>query len=632
MYRIRKVFLLLCLAALLCCFSPSASASAEVIYVAGNPDLFPVEYYDTDDGIYRGVLPDFLQSISEEGRYQFEYIRPGATDRREEMAQNRQAELISGCTQADAVLAAVCPDSVLVFSAERDGVVTEYRLRFTEIADPALCAYLAERTAAADKGQIQGYLLDNAGSRGPGVWFYFLIGLLILAPILLVFLIVLVVRYKKRLHQRELAKDTDPVTGIGNLVYFKNYFGQYVNAHNRPLYCVVYFATDVDRLRRLCGSEETDCILQYIAGVLNDHTADTDILARVSDGGFAVAHLTAGPEALDRWIRPVFDRICSYSDQFSRSVKVELHAGVYALQSGDTDLDEMIFNAAQGARQAEQEDRAYTVCSSGLVDAYKEEGVLQAHTERALQQEEIQLFLQFYIDSVTHRIVGAEALSRWIHPEKGMLLPSRFIPLMEKEGTILQLDYYVVERVCRFLERLEREGAEDFFISCNLSRQTFMTDDLADRIEEIMSRYVFAHERLILELTENVMAKIPEQVRRNIVKLKAGGIRIALDDFGSGYASFDDLQNYLIDGLKLDKTLVDRVESEKGRAILKGIVEIGHSLGMTVLAEGAETLQQIEYLTAARCDVIQGFYFYQPMPQQEARKVLYSEKGLPFSD
>lgn len=134
-----------------------------------------------------------------------------------------------------------------------------------------------------------------------------------------------------------------------------------------------------------------------------------------------------------------------------------------------------------------------------------------------------------------------------------MLLPSRFIPLMEKEGTILQLDYYVVERVCRFLERLEREGAEDFFISCNLSRQTFMTDDLADRIEEIMSRYVFAHERLILELTENVMAKIPEQVRRNIVKLKAGGIRIALDDFGSGYASFDDLQNYLIDGLKLVK-------------------------------------------------------------------------------
>ena len=206
-------------------------------------------------------------------------------------------------------------------------------------------------------------------------------------------------------------------------------------------------------------------------------------------------------------------------------------------------------------------------------------------------------------------------------------MPSRFIPLMEREGTITTLDYYVLNKVCGFLASLHADGIDDFFISCNLSRRTFVSSELADKVSRILERYEFPREALILELTESEVSNSSNILYENILRMKELGVRMAIDDFGSGYSSFEDLQKYPIDGLKLDKSLVDNVLSDEGYAILEGLTGIGHHLGMTVLGEGAESREQVDALGRLHCDVIQGFYFYQPMPQEEARRIYFEYRG-----
>ena len=254
------------------------------------------------------------------------------------------------------------------------------------------------------------------------------------------------------------------------------------------------------------------------------------------------------------------------------------------------------------------------------MDKFIEERQLQSSIERAFAKNEFELYIQFYVDAYNFKIVGGEALTRWNHPQKGILMPSVFIPLMEREKTITRLDYYCLKEVCSFLDDLAKENIDTFFVSCNFSRETFAATDFTDNVKKIIDEYTFPRELLILEITESTSVKDSAQVRKNIIELKEYGVRIALDDFGEGFTSFYDLQKYPIDGIKLDKGLVDYILTPSGISILKAMIQVGHELNMTILAEGVETDEQVKTLQEINCDVIQGFRFFQPLPKWEANK------------
>ena len=231
------------------------------------------------------------------------------------------------------------------------------------------------------------------------------------------------------------------------------------------------------------------------------------------------------------------------------------------------------------------------------------------------------MFLQFIVRGKDGRICGAEAVSRWDHPQKGLLYPGSYIELMESEGTIAELDFYIFEEACRQLEQWQAEG-RDLILSCNFARITIGRETFVQRIQDIAARYAFDRGHLIMEITEDAMESNKQTAFDNISRCKEMGYRIALDDAGSGYTSFSDLRDYPIDVVKIDHSILNAAVTRRGAALLRGITALVHNLDMAVLCEGAETKAQAELLREIGCDYIQGYYFYRPLPLKEAEQVL----------
>lgn len=583
-----------------------------LIYVAGNPDAYPLEYFDKDTQTYAGVIPELLAEFSDQSTYEIVYYEADGTDHREELAQQKQVDLFSGYEAEEEQL-------------ENTGVVTlfpgenAYTLYFTEAAPDAFQSNLRAYLEQVSPAEVTGLLMASVETPPNTQGMYWTMGamgaaLLVMAAVLLL----TVRRYRRRLKESQQNVETDETTGLGNMEYLERYYKQYINDKNRILYQAVYFYVDTDRLRRLSSGQETDEFLRYCAVVLGEYTQDSDILAKVSEHGFIMLKLTGGTDKTDAWLTAILDRIHDYAKLYGKPYETNIYAGIYALRAEDRDLNEIIFQASQGAYGAEKEDCRYLRCSKGMMDQFMQERHLQASIEQAFAQKEFQLYIQFYVDAANFAVVGGEALSRWKHPQKGVLLPSMFIPLMEREKMISRFDYYCLKEVCFFLKGLLKEGVDTFFVSCNFSRDTFAAADFVQKVQEIMNGFTFPRELLILEITESVSVRNAAQIRQNIIALKKYGVRVALDDFGEGFTSFYDLQKYPIDGIKLDKGLVDHVTTPIGTAILKAMIQVGHELNMTILAEGMETDEQVRAQQEIHCDVIQGFRFSHPMPQWEA--------------
>lgn len=583
-----------------------------LIYVAGNPDAYPLEYFDKDTQTYAGVIPELLAEFSDQSTYEIVYYEADGTGHREELAQQKQVDLFSGYEAEEEQL-------------ENTGVVTlfpgenAYTLYFTEAAPDAFQSNLRAYLEQVSPAEVTGLLMASVETPPNTQGMYWTMGamgaaLLVMAAVLLL----TVRRYRRRLKESQQNAETDETTGLGNMEYLERYYKQYINDKNRNLYQAVYFYVDTDRLRRLSSGQETDEFLRYCAIVLGEYTQDSDILARVSEHGFIMLKLTGGTDKTDAWLTAILDRIHDYAKLYGKPYETNIYAGIYALRAEDRDLNEIIFQASQGAYGAEKEDCRYLRCSKGMMDQFMQERHLRASIEQAFAQKEFQLYIQFYVDAANFAVVGGEALSRWKHPQKGVLLPSMFIPLMEREKMISRFDYYCLKEVCFFLKGLLKEGVDTFFVSCNFSRDTFAAADFVQKVQEIMNGFTFPRELLILEITESVSVRNAAQIRQNIIALKKYGVRVALDDFGEGFTSFYDLQKYPIDGIKLDKGLVDHVTTPIGTAILKAMIQVGHELNMTILAEGVETDEQVRAQQEIHCDVIQGFRFSHPMPRWEA--------------
>lgn len=594
-----------------------------VIYVAGNPDSYPIEYYDSQSGTYQGVIPDLLRAFSQQTNYEIRYYEPGSSDKREQLAANFQVDLISGCDGSEQFRHKEGAELV-VLEAEVQGRKVQYQLWLTDTAPQTLEEELRSFFSQVSQESKAGMLVEAAGEQSGQYRRQMQGGLIGLgAAVILLAGIIAVLLRKYRASKKELRQrsERDELTGIGNIDYLERGCKALIHDQNRILYRMCYFYLDIERVERMSGRAAADELLRHTAAVLSDYISQTDLLARVSDGGFAVLRLCAGQEEMEEWISLALERIRSFSAD-GRAYAGQIAAGVYPLEADDYHLDEILFQAAQSAQMACQQGEDFKICTDELKRALQEERQLQEDARRGFELGEFQLYIQFYVDAKSQSIVGGEALSRWEHPERGFLAPAQFIPLMEKEGLISQLDFYLLERACAFLEQLKRAGMQDFFLSCNFSRETLSREDFAQNAREIVQKYDFEKSHLIFEITESAAFGDTLAARKNAAAIRQMGAQIALDDFGDGFTSLMDIQENALDVLKLDKALIDNLETGAGGIILRAMIKAGHELGLKVFAEGVEKAEQAQMLQEAGCDVLQGFLFHYPIPDWEAERKL----------
>jgi EAL domain-containing protein (putative c-di-GMP-specific phosphodiesterase class I) len=252
------------------------------------------------------------------------------------------------------------------------------------------------------------------------------------------------------------------------------------------------------------------------------------------------------------------------------------------------------------------------------LDAGSQESLsLLSELRRAVENDELRLFLQPKIDLRQGRVVGAEALVRWQHPQRGLVPPMQFIPFAEQTGFIRILSAWMLAGAARFSQQA-REAGLDLRLSVNLSTRDLMDQELPAKIEAMLAPLQVAAESLCLEITESAIMDDPERALSTLEHLHAMGLKLSIDDFGTGYSSLAYLKRLPVDELKIDKSFVMAMERDLDDArIVRSTIELAHNLGLSVVAEGLETLKAWALLAELGCDEGQGYFVSKPMPQEQ---------------
>ena len=254
--------------------------------------------------------------------------------------------------------------------------------------------------------------------------------------------------YRDRRERREETR-RDPVTGLGNRTYFAEAFDRLIPDQYRELYCVAFLGFDISRVNQYYGENEAGEQLCAAARELELSTGDNEIAARISGGGFAVVRPSAGHSQTVAWLEGLLARLNRCMDKYGKGYRPEFCGGIYFLEPGDRDWETALLSARQGYYRAMETGQPYTLSSKALLRQESEKLQMKKRLWEGLRNREFRMFLQPIVCSTGGQIAGAEALSRWDHPQKGLLYPSSYIELMESERTIAELDFYIFEEACR---------------------------------------------------------------------------------------------------------------------------------------------------------------------------------------
>ncbi|MBR2275614.1 MAG: EAL domain-containing protein [Lachnospiraceae bacterium] len=247
----------------------------------------------------------------------------------------------------------------------------------------------------------------------------------------------------------------------------------------------------------------------------------------------------------------------------------------------------------------------------------REKQEIENEMQLALTNHEFVMYLQPQINITDGSLYGAEALVRWEHPTKGVMVPGRFIPLFEDNGFITKLDHYMWEEACKYSKALLNRGLS-IPISVNVSRLNIGTVNIPETLDRLVNKYEIPKKLLEVEITENLFIDDAQGLFGQMEELKSRGYTVLMDDFGSGYSSLNMLRKAPIDVIKIDRFFLDEImATDRGKIIVESSVRMAKQLGLQVIAEGVETKEQLDFLRDIHCDIAQGFYYAKPMPISE---------------
>lgn len=420
----------------------------------------------------------------------------------------------------------------------------------------------------------------------------------------------------------------DDLTALPNRILFSDRLRQAMLDADRRERLVGVMFLDLDRFKNIndsLGHEVGDRLLQGVAARIAGLLRKGDTVARLSGDEFTL--VLSDMKHVDD-ISHIAQKILeSFTEPFlisDRDLHITASVGITVYPFDDQDVQTLLRNADIAMYRAKEGGRNnYLFYTADMVDKAIAGLSLEHALHRALERGELALHYQPVVDMLTGRIVGAEALLRWQHPERGMVPPSEFIPIAEESGLIVPIGEWVVHEACRQAKAWQKDGRLLAHLSVNLSARQFGQKNLAETIVTALREAGLPRHYLELEITETVLMQNSQVTLNNLHDLSAAGMRFAIDDFGTRYSTFEYLKRFRVDTLKIDRSFVSHIPADAvDSAIAAAILTMAKGLGVKVVAEGVETHAQLEFLRERGCDLYQGYLYSPPVTGRTFEELL----------
>lgn len=410
----------------------------------------------------------------------------------------------------------------------------------------------------------------------------------------------------------------DDVTKGKNLNFFRQEAAHIIMTNQEVPFVIQRF--DIANFRYLneaYGHMRADEVLKACIDIYTSMYSEKELCVRMSSDQFLT--LTVNDIDIKDKRERYVEALNHYSHEKGIKYPINLKFGVYQVRKMDHDIDIMIdrANVARKSLLHSKNEHVAYYTDAIIQDMRKVENI-EASKQKALETGEFKVYLQAKWDIINDHVAGAEALVRWIKEDGNMVFPDEFIPIFEENGFIEQLDFYMLESVCRRMAEVKKEGGTIYPVSVNQSRVLLHNPDYLDKIREIFTKYDIPRDFVELEVTETSLADNKEHMVEVLKELKDEHVRLDMDDFGSGYSSLNLLKDMPFDVLKIDREFFsESITSESSTLILRKIIEMADGLGIEVICEGVENQDQVDLLKDLGCKRVQGYFYSRPIPMED---------------
>lgn len=409
---------------------------------------------------------------------------------------------------------------------------------------------------------------------------------------------------------------TDVITGGNNWIYFVKRSGTILKRNRKNNYAMIYLK--MRKYRSFCtcfGVRDGEELIEKFYDILKKNLKKNEAMAHHENAEFGILLTYEDSEQLVARINQLENSL----NTVLSDMQFYFAVGIYLITPKDRDIDQLYNNAMIACDMLNEEvDNQIAFFDIEMNKQKLWERKVEDDMQRALANREFKVYLQPKINAKKEELAGAEALVRWIHPTEGFIPPSKFIPIFEENGFILQLDDYMIREIARQQAQWILEGRKIVPISVNVSRAHFTREDLAEHISSIVDKFQVPHNMIELELTESAFFDDKYVLLYTVKKLREAGFIVSMDDFGAGYSSLNSLKELNIDVLKIDADFFRGVDDvERGKLIVSEVIDLAKKLNMKIVAEGIENREQVDFLVEQECDLIQGYFFAKPMPIDE---------------
>lgn len=430
----------------------------------------------------------------------------------------------------------------------------------------------------------------------------------------------------RKMAEENVENNRTELTNLHNINSFFYLCGEMIKQQPDKKYGVIIMdIVQFKAVNEFCGRDEGDRLLRFIASCFDwyENNRPDSYACHIRADIFCLCTSYEEVEELEIIVREIRKKITDFpfayrvQPSFGIGISPERAPAISYLK----DCATMAMNSIKGKVY-----RTYAIFDEKMRSQKMRERQVENDIVSALENGELQLYVQPKVDMRDGRVIGGEALVRWKHPEKGLVPPREFIPVLEKNGFIINVDEYIWEKVFAYLGKLHREDRMLVPVSINVSRLHAYDEKLAETLIRLREEYDVPPEYVPLELTESAFLEDEAGMYRRMESLRERGFLVSMDDFGTGYSTMNMLKNQTLDEIKIDREFIRDLEKDKSQIIIRNTIAMLQQLGVHIVIEGVETEEQKSFLLGCGCTDAQGFLFHRPMPVEAFDALLLQQE------